>query len=386
MNLSWPYFDEDEITAVVDTLKSGKVNYWTGDDCRLFETEFASYHDVPYAISLSNGTTALELALEALGIGSGDEVITTCRTFLASASAIVMKGARPIMADVDPMSQNVTAATLKAVLTPKTKAIIVVHLNGWPCEMDEILSFAKEHHLYVIEDCAQAIGAQYQGQPVGSLGDIGAFSFCQDKIISTGGEGGMFITKNKQWWERAWAYKDHGKSYETVFNKQHPPGFRWLHESFGTNLRMTGIQAAIGRRQLTKLNEWLATRIHLAQELNAVLKTLPGLIVPEAASHLKHVYYRYNVLVDDARLKSEWNRDKIIKALQQHQVNCFVGSCPEIYAELAFQQENIAPLKRLPQAEWLGARNIALHWNHRLQPQLETIKAAFKQVMLDATK
>jgi dTDP-4-amino-4,6-dideoxygalactose transaminase len=386
MSLAWPYYEEDEIAAVINTLKSGKVNYWTGEDCRNFEAQFASYHHLPYAISLANGTLALELALEALNIGPGDEVITTCRTFLASASAIVTQGATPILADIDPFSQNVTAATLKAMLTPKTKAIIVVHLNGWPCDMDEIMAFAKEHHLYVIEDCAQALGAQYKGKLIGTLGDIGAFSFCQDKIISTGGEGGMLITKDKALWEKAWAYKDHGKSYDTVFNKQHPPGFRWLHESFGTNFRMTGMQAAIGQQQLKKLNQWLNIRIEQALELNHELKKLPGLIVPEAPSHMKHVYYRYNILLNNAHLKAPWDRDRIIEALQAEGISCFVGSCPEIYKEQAFKKNKLGPKDFLPNAHWLADKNIALHWNHRLNKEsLEKIKKAFIKIMTEAT-
>jgi dTDP-4-amino-4,6-dideoxygalactose transaminase len=233
----WPSFTPEEADAVQKVLLSNKVNYWTGTEGREFEKEFAAYCGAKHAIALTNGTVALELALFALGIGPGDEVITTSRTFIASASCIVMRGATPVIADVDPVSQNVTAETIRPLITPRTRAIIAVHLAGWPCDMDPILALAREHGLKVIEDCAQCHGATYKGRPVGSLGDVAAFSFCQDKIMTTGGEGGMLTTRDTALWERAWAFKDHGKSFDAVYNRQHPPGFRWLHESFGTNAK-----------------------------------------------------------------------------------------------------------------------------------------------------
>ncbi|MFA0697837.1 DegT/DnrJ/EryC1/StrS family aminotransferase, partial [Vibrio sp. 10N.222.49.C9] len=182
-------------------------------------------------------------------VGSGDEVITTPRTFLASASSIVTSGASPVFADEDLNSQNITAQSIEAVLTPNTKAVIVVHLAGMPAEMDDIMALSKKHGFYVIEDCAQAHGAKYKGKSVGTIGHIGAWSFCQDKIMTTGGEGGMVTTNDKALWSKMWSYKDHGKSFDAIYNREHPPGFRWLHESFGTNWRMTEMQAVIGRIQ-----------------------------------------------------------------------------------------------------------------------------------------
>lgn len=260
----WPYYSADEINAVNAVLCSGKVNYWTGEECRQFEKEFASFCNCSYAIALANGTVALELALRALDIGSGDEVVVPSRTFVATASSVVNCGARPVFADVDRHSQNITADTIQKVLSSNTKAIIPVHLAGWPCDMDTILELAAKYKLKVIEDCAQAHGATYKGRPVGSLGDVAAFSFCQDKIISTGGEGGMLVTNNQDIWNKAWSFKDHGKSYDAIYNQTHPPGFRWLHRSFGSNLRMTEMQAAIGRMQLRKLPQW-----HKQRNLNA---------------------------------------------------------------------------------------------------------------------
>ena len=256
----WPSFTQEEADAVSRVILSNKVNYWTGTECREFEKEFATWANSEYAIALGNGTLALDLALKALGVGQGDEVITTPRTFLASASSIVTAGAAPVFADVDLNSQAITAQSIKAVLTPKTKAVIVVHLAGMPAEMDEIMALSAEHGFYVIEDCAQAHGAKYKGKSVGSIGHVGAWSFCQDKIMTTGGEGGMVTTNSKELWSKMWSYKDHGKSFDAIYNREHPPGFRWLHESFGTNWRMTEMQAVLGRIQLTRMSDWTAKR------------------------------------------------------------------------------------------------------------------------------
>ncbi|HJV35986.1 DegT/DnrJ/EryC1/StrS family aminotransferase, partial [Geomonas sp.] len=289
----WPAFDADELAGVTETLRSGKVNYWTGNQGREFEREFAAFTGCSHAIALANGTVALELALHALQIGPGDEVITTSRTFIASASCIVMRGATPVIADVDRTSQNLTADTVRPLITSRTKAIIAVHLAGWPCDMDPLLELAREHGLKVIEDCAQCHGASYKGRPVGSLGDIAAFSFCQDKIMTTGGEGGMLTTSDQLLWERAWAFKDHGKSFDAVYNRPHPPGFRWLHESFGTNWRLTEMQSVIGRLQLVKLPDWIAVRRRNAAILTTGLSAIPGLRVTPAPSSIGHAYYKY---------------------------------------------------------------------------------------------
>ena len=293
----WPQFDNDEIEAAACVLQSGKVNYWTGNQGREFEKEYAEHAGRQHAIAVANGSLALELALRVLGVGPGDEVITSPRTFIASASSAVALGARPVFADVDRVSQNITAESIRAVLTPATRAIVVVHLAGWPCEMDEIMALAREHGLKVIEDCAQAHGATYKGRPVGSMGDIGAFSFCQDKIITTAGEGGMITLDSDEMYERAWAYKDHGKSYDAVHRRTHGPGFRWLHESFGTNWRLTEIQSAIGRLQLRKLPLWVELRRQHATALSASFRTLPGLRVTIPPAHVGHSYYKYYAFV-----------------------------------------------------------------------------------------
>src|SRR5215469_15856082 len=276
---SWPHFEPDETEAVCDVLRSGKINYWTGDEGRQFEREFAAQAGCKYGVAVANGTVALELALCALDIGPGDEVIVPSRTFIASASCAVMRGARPILADVDRDSQNLTADTIRPLITARTRAIIAVHLAGWPCEMESILELAREHNLKVIEDCAQSHGATYRGRPVGSFGDVAAFSFCQDKIITTGGEGGMVTTNDAAIWERAWSFKDHGKSYDAVYNREHPIGFRWLHESFGTNWRLTEMQSALGRILLKKLPAFVEARQKNAAVLTQSFSKIPGLRV-----------------------------------------------------------------------------------------------------------
>ncbi len=344
----WPVFADDEVEAAAAVLRSGRVNYWTGTECRAFEREYAAHCGTAYAVAVANGTLALELALIGLGIGPGDEVVVPSRTFIATASAAVMRGAVPVVADIDPDSQNVTAETIAAVLTPRTRAIIVVHLAGWPCEMDPILDLARARGLKVIEDCAQAHGARYRGRPVGGLGDVGCFSFCQDKIITTGGEGGMLVTDDERVWRRAWEFKDHGKSYAAVYEREHPAGFRWLHDSFGTNWRMTEVQAAIGRLQLRKLPDWLDQRRRNADILRRQLADVPVLRIPEPPAHLDHAYYRLQAFVRPDRLRPGWTRDGILERLTAEGVPCFTGSCSEIYREQAFAASGLGPSERLP--------------------------------------
>jgi len=354
----WPHYEADEIDAVRAVLASGKVNYWTGTECREFEREHAVAAGTQHAVALANGTMALELALAAYGIGPGDEVVTTPRTFIATASSAVMRGAKPIFADVDRDSQNITAETIEKVLTSRMRAIIPVHLAGWPCEMDAIMDLARSRNLIVIEDCAQASGATYRGRPVGGLAHAGAFSFCQDKIITTGGEGGMLTVSDADVWSRSWSFKDHGKSYEAVYNKQHPPGFRWLHESFGTNWRMTEIQAAIGRLQLRKLPTWSASRGKNVALLREGLRSLSALRIPQPPPHVEHANYKFYVFVEPQALKAGWSRDRIMTEVAAAGVPCFSGSCSEIYLEKAFDLPGYRPAERLPVARELGETSL----------------------------
>jgi len=354
----WPSFSEEEANAVRDVLLSNKVNYWTGQECREFEKEFATFADSQYAIAVANGTVALDLILQGLGVGAGDEVIVTSRTFLASASSIVLAGAVPVFADVEGDSQNVTAETIAAVITDKTCAVMCVHLAGWPCDMDPIMELAEQHNLYVIEDCAQAHGALYKGRSVGAIGHAGAWSFCQDKIMTTGGEGGMVTCNDKALWSRMWSFKDHGKSWEAVYEREHPEGFRWLHESFGTNWRMTEMQAAIGRIQLVRMPQWRADRQRNANMLWECAAKLPGLRVPVVPEGIEHAAYKCYVFVEAYQLAEGWSRDRIQNAIAEAGVPCFSGSCSEVYLEKAFDNTPWRPTESLPIAKELGETSL----------------------------
>jgi dTDP-4-amino-4,6-dideoxygalactose transaminase len=354
---SWPQIDQDCVEAATKVLKSGKINYWTGTIGREFEKQFASYCDCEFGIALANGTVALELALRVAGISAEDEIIVTPRSFIASASAAVTLGATPVFADIDRVSQNITAETISKVLTPKTKAIIVVHLAGWPAEMDKIMRLASKHNLIVIEDCAQAHGAKYQNKPVGSFGHLGAFSFCQDKIMTTGGEGGMLVTNDQNLWRSAWEYKDHGKSWDKVNTTAKSPGFRWLHDGFGTNLRLTEMQSAIGLSWLAKLNKQVEQRRVNAKALEACCSEFSAFRPTPESEEIYHSYYKYYVFVKPENLRANWSRDKIIAAISAEGVPCLSGSCSEIYLEEAFNN-NFRPLERLPVAKELAETSL----------------------------
>lgn len=382
----WPSFTEQEANAVRDVILSNKVNYWTGQEGREFEREFAAWAQCSHAVSVANGTVALDLALKALGIGSGDEVVVTSRTFLASVSSIVNAGAVPVFADVDRDSQNITAPSITAVLSPRTRAIICVHLAGWPCDMDPIMALAQEHDLKVIEDCAQAHGALYKGRSVGSIGHVGAWSFCQDKIMTTGGEGGMVTTNDKSLWSAMWAYKDHGKSWEAVYERQHPPGFRWLHESFGTNWRMLEVQAVIGRLQLQRMPEWQAKREAYAHSIWSAAAKLRGLRVPVVPASLRHAAYKCYVFVEPAALAQGWDRDRIANEVNQAGVPCFTGSCSEVYLEKAFDNTGWRPEQPLPVARELGQTSLMFLVHPTLTgEQIERTCAVLAEVMSRAT-
>ncbi|WP_104204261.1 DegT/DnrJ/EryC1/StrS family aminotransferase [Billgrantia saliphila] len=384
----WPDYTREEADAVARVLLSNRVNYWTGSEARDFEREFARFADSEYAIAVANGSVALELALRGLGIGerSDDEVIVTSRTFLASASSIVMAGAVPVFADVDRDSQNVTLQSVAERITPRTRAIMAVHLAGWPCEMDGLMELAERHGLYLIEDCAQAHGARYRGRSVGSLGHVGCWSFCQDKIMTTGGEGGMVTTSDAELWRRMWAFKDHGKSWEAVYEREHPPGFRWLHESFGTNWRLTEMQAAIGRIQLSRLPQWKAARQAHAARIWQAAGRSPGLRVPRVPEYCEHAAYKCYVFVEPDRLAEGWNRDRIMAAINEAGVPCFSGSCSEVYLEKAFDETGWRPEAPLPVARELGETSLMFLCHPTLtEGEIERTCAAIEGVMAKAS-
>jgi dTDP-4-amino-4,6-dideoxygalactose transaminase len=365
----WPSFTDAEVEAASAVLRSNRVNYWTGEECRAFEREFATWSESAHAIAVANGTVALDLALHGLGIGAvnggnaADEVIVTPRTFLASASCVLNAGAMPIFADVDPASGNITAATINAVRSPNTKAVIPVHLAGWPCDMDPIMALADQYGFKVIEDCAQAHGARYKGRSVGSIGHVGAWSFCQDKIMTTGGEGGMVTTNDPQLWSRMWSFKDHGKSWEAVYERDHPPGFRWVHESIGTNWRMMEFQAAIGRIQLRHMADWTAVRQRNAAAIHTALAPFAGsegvvrtpVVTGDGTTHAEYKHYAY---IRPERLAEGWDRDRIVAEINARGVPCFQGSCSEVYLEKAFDTISGRPAQRLPIARMLGDTSV----------------------------
>ena len=355
----WPCFMPEEAEATARVIASNQVNYWTGEECRLFEKEYAAWCGTGKAIALSNGTLALDLALRGLGIGPGDEVIVTPRTFIASISCVVTAGATPVFADVDLNSGNISPETIAQVITKKTKAVIPVHLAGWPCDMDGIMALAKAHGFYVIEDCAQAHGAKVGDRMVGSIGHVGAWSFCQDKIMTTGGEGGMVTTNDTDVWSRMWSYKDHGKNWDAVYNREHAPGFRWLHESFGTNWRMLEVQGTIGRIQLRRMEEWTKRRTHIAMRLReALLQTAGAIRVPLPGEGFAHAHYRLYGYVQPEGLKPDWTRDRIAAECTARGAPVFQGSCSEVYLEKAFDGTDWRPAQRLPNAIRLGAESL----------------------------
>lgn len=378
----WPSFTQEEADAVSQVLLSNKVNYWTGQECREFEKEFARFAETKYAVALANGTVALDVALKALGIGAGDDVIVTSRTFLASASSIVTAGANPVFADVELDSQNISARTIEAVLTPNTKAIICVHLAGWMCDMDPIMQLAADKGLYVIEDCAQAHGAKYKGKSAGSIGHVAAWSFCQDKIMTTGGEGGMVTTNDETLWKKMWSYKDHGKNFDSIYNKQHPPGFRWLHDSFGTNWRMMEMQAVIGRIQLKMMPEWTEKRTKNAERILSCFENSPYFTVHRPSDDYVHAAYKCYVQVNIDALPEGWSRDRIMAEINALGVPCFSGSCSEVYLEHAFDHTKWRPVERLKNAQQLGETSLMFLVHPTLtENNIQTTEYGIQQVI-----
>ena len=384
----WPNFEEEQIKAATKVLSSGKVNSWAGEETRLFEREFAKWCGTKYAIAVSNGSVALSLAYEAIGIHKGDEVITTPRTFVATASCASLLGAKPIFAEICPNSGLINAQTIRPLITKKTKAISVVHLAGWPADMKDIRELAKEFNLAVIEDCSQAHGAQIikndQMQSVGSFGDIGTWSFCQDKIISTGGEGGMITTSSKKLMQKIWSLKDHGKSLDSVFKKKHPPGYRFLHDTLGTNYRLTELQSTIGRIQLSKLSEWTRIRNRNAMILTNKLEQISLVRVPKQEINKKNAWYKFYAYLNKKLLSPNWNRDKIIEEINKYGYPAFHGGCTEIYLEKCHKAKN---LKRLPIAKKLGETSLMFLVDHTISEEnMNNYANIIEQILKEASR
>lgn len=386
----WPSYEHDEIEAAMQTLCSGQVNYWTGQLGKQFETEYAKYVGRKKGIALSNGTVALELALRAFDIGPGDEVIVTSRSYVASATCVLIVGAKPVFADVDAQSGNISATTIQPLINRNTKAIIPVHIGGCPCDMPAIMALANTHQLTVIEDCAQAHGAYIDGKPVGSWGQAAIFSFCQDKIISTGGEGGMLVIDDESRYKKAWAYKDIGRSYDLVYQESIAPGFRWLTESSGSNFRMTEFQAAIGLKQLHKLDSWIQKRNQNAKKIIEVLVNYPFIelnLFGHDANNINAYYRLY------AKVKSKFNtvstqtntlRDLILREMLKASVPCFTGACAEIYRETLFQSSGLAPTSRLPNAVDFSEHAFCFLVHHTITPEQMDIIAKKIRLVMDS--
>lgn len=382
----WPSFTEEEQDAVSRVIGSNRVNYWTGEEGRIFEREFAAWTGSRRAVAVANGTLALDLALKAIGVGAGDEVIVTPRTFIASISTVVNAGATPIFADVDQDSGNITPATIAPLISERTRAIIPVHLAGWPADMDGIMMLARTCGIRVIEDCAQAHGAKIGSRSVGAIGDIGAWSFCQDKIMTTGGEGGMVTTDDEALWSAMWSFKDHGKSWEAVYERQHPPGFRWVHESFGTNWRMMEMQAAIGRIQLARMYEWTARRTAIAMRLRSALVDFPSAVrVPLPPEGVTHAFYRLYAYVRAGGLRPGWNRDRVVAEVVRQGVPLYQGSCSEVYLEKAFEGTGWRPAEPLAVARELGETSLMLLTHPTLtDAEVETACDTLRAVLEEA--
>jgi dTDP-4-amino-4,6-dideoxygalactose transaminase len=386
----WPSPGDEEVAAVTEVLRTGRLNYWTGVQGRTFEVEYASSVGRAHGIAVANGTLALELALRAFGIGPGDEVVVPARTFIATASVVISVGGVPVVADIEAESNCITAATIEAVLTDRTRAVIPVHLGGWPVDMEPIVRLAAQRGLVVIEDCAQAHGAERAGRPVGNMGShAAAFSFCQDKIIPVG-DGGMLVLDDDAAFERAWDYKEHGKSLEKVSD----PGFgrtftsfNWLVDSFGTNWRLDEMSASVGRVGLAKLRGWHAARTDNALRLAAGLADVPGLVTPLPPGDAVHAFYRLYGLVDPAALADGWDRDRVLRSIVAEGVPCQYGTCAEIYREEAFAKAGLGPAGRLSVAADVHERSVAFFVHPTLTaPDIDDTIAAVRKVMAVAAR
>ncbi|RLF84343.1 aminotransferase DegT, partial [Thermococci archaeon] len=294
-----PLIGDEEINGVIGVLKSGMLA--SGKEVKEFEKEFAQYLGAKHAVAVVNGTAALDVALKALKIGSDDEVITTPFTFIASANSILFQGAKPVFADIDPKTYNLDPNEVLEKITDKTKAIVVVHLYGQPADMKAFKEIAEDHKLYLIEDCAQAHGAEFEGQKVGTFGDIAAFSFYPTKNMTTG-EGGMVVTNDGELAKKVDLIRNHGQAE------------KYLHVELGYNLRMTNIAAAIGRAQLKKLDGWNKKRIENAKLLSEGIKKIDGLTPPYVDPRAKHVFHQYVIRVEE---EFPLNRDELMAKLRE---------------------------------------------------------------------
>ena len=334
---TWPIYDEQMLVGINKIIKKGQVNYLFGKWGKEFENLFSKYHKVSYSIAVSNGTVGLELALAALELNNNDEVLVTPRSYYSSASCIIRNNLKPVFVDIDLNTQNILVDDIKKKITKKTKCIICVHLGGLPCEMNEIMKIAKHNKIKVIEDCSQAHGAMLDGKLAGSFGDIAVWSFCNDKIISTLGEGGMISTSNKNLYNKLWSLKDIGKNIKKYYeNNKKKIGFQWLHDSIGTNARLTEIQSYAGYYQLKKLSYVVKKRNENATFLKTELSKLNIFSFLNYSPNYYNAYYRFNFLFNPKYQTNKLSRNILLKELGPR-IDIREGSCPEIYNEKYFK-------------------------------------------------
>lgn len=366
---NWPRFEQDEIDAATQVLRSCRVNGLVhGDFTTALADQFADFCGANYGFCVANGTLALEVAMRSLGIGPGDEVIVPARSFFASASAILAVGATPVFADVLPHSQNIDPESVERLIGEKTKAILCVHLAGWPCDMCSIEAIANHHGLFVIEDCAQAHGAAIDGRLVGSFGHAAAFSFCTDKIMSTAGEGGLVLFREKAHYEIGRSYKDHGKNFSKMADGGGAPGeFRFIHDQHGSNFRLTEFQAAIGLRQLAKLPNWLNNRKRNASIMMARLYGHPLVSLPTVGNKNTHAWYKFYIrLLAPPGEQVEAFRSRVLGRLHAFGIPAATGSCPDMSQEDAFKGTPIRRDGDLPAAHELGKCTLMFPVDHTL--------------------
>ena len=333
----WPVFDMSVIQDITQILETGQVNYWTGPRGQRFEQKFAEWNGAAHAISTSNGTTALHTAVSSLGIGPGDEVIVTSYSFIASSFCVVQAGAIPVFADVSKEDHVISAASIAPLITPRTKAIIVVHLYGIIVEMDPILELARRHNLFVIEDCAQAHGGVYRGRKTGTIGHIGCYSFCQSKHFTTGGEGGMIVTDDEALAWECRSFRDHGYDVKERLNLlEMEAKLMYIHRRVGFNFRMTEIQSAIGLKELARFDDWnLPARRRNGRLLQDGLQGLEGILhLPPDTAERQNAYWWFPVVLDLDKLTVD--AAKFQKMLAAEGLPCYTILWPEMYLEEAY--------------------------------------------------
>ena len=336
----WPFFAQDEIDAAIAPLRLGKVNYWTGKRGMEFEAKWAEWIGAKMAISCTNGTAALQIAISSLGIGPGDEMIVPSYSFIASSFAIVQAGAIPVFADVTD-DHTIDPKSIEVHIGPRTKGIVVVHLYGVVADMGPILDIARKHRLKVVEDCAQCVGGEYKGIKVGLVGDAGCFSFCQSKHFTTGGEGGMVVTNDEELGWECRSFRDHGYDVKSRLNLLAlEEKLNYIHNRVGFNFRMTEIQSVIGINELKRLDSWnLARRFKFARMYDEAFAGLFGIKkLPFNSKDRKNAYWWYPIILDIDRL--DVTAERFVKALGAENVPCYGIQWPEAYEEQAYRKLN----------------------------------------------